>query len=108
VKDEILKQIFIRTVDHFAALQTAIGRLEQETNSSEEAKKNAHSLKMVYAALNDVMHPVYPLVPELFPDIDIPDIMKTINENHALAVKNKLFPPCKCKGCIESNTSEVD
>ena len=57
---ELLRFTLSRSFDHFVALQIAMQRIEKEDEGKDKPSPQANALSMIFSALNDVLHTLYP------------------------------------------------
>jgi|FreactcultureFD7_1027221.scaffolds.fasta_scaffold01475_8 hypothetical protein len=96
---ELLRFTLSRSFDHFVALQIAMQRIEKEDEGKDKPSPQANALSMIFSALNDVIHPLYPLASDLFPDKNLDEFIVNLKKAHQYAAEKKLFPPCSCEEC---------
>lgn len=93
------KEVLARGFDHLSSLAMALKKIQENTPDEKEAIQKSAPLSMVFRAINDVLHPLYGNAQELFPENDLTEFLKVLNQSHKEAVEKKIFPPCPCSSC---------
>ena len=108
---QLLRDIYSRGFSHLSAIAQALKRIQSETQNDQEADKKSIPLSMVFRAINDVLHAGYISAPELFPESDLKDFLKELDDAYKDAVAKNLFSPCPaccCKSDDESPSRNTD
>jgi hypothetical protein len=96
---DILRFILARGFDHLSAIATAIKKIDEEPEDTPSKRQRLSSLTMTFGAINDILHPSYSSIKDIFPEHELLEFIKNLEASHEDAVKQTLFPPCQCPNC---------
>lgn len=95
----MLRFILARGFDHLSAIAAALKKIDEEPEDTEDKKRRLSQLTMIFGSINDILHPSYKSIKEIFPEHELTEFVDNLDKSFQDAVKQKLFPPCNCLNC---------